>query len=330
MIMQKLIEILKIMKKNKYSTLWDEIFTLRKVNKLFLANDKLQDLENLITSKITEVEHKREAEMWKQKLEECEEISLLKVEVQEASTVMKDLESEDSWTLMRDTVDMKTYYRHEKNTPVHSFKINGNIPCNVFNLLVLVNEVDMYHTFVPLLHEARVIKGNNYRRIAYIKENLPWPFAPRDAVLYGYCIDNVEKSGNILVVFRSAIVGDLELNLKDVPPSVKQDVRCDCKIAGLLLKPTATKSTYVNFCSNVDPKLSHVPYWLLNMAVSQLVPLGLTMLAQKSNNLKGTEYEKRIKKDHNNLYREIRDTLYKYIPGIKIDFEINSSESNIT
>ena len=67
------------------------------------------------------------------------------------------------WVLMNESPTVATYYRNEANSPCHSIKMIGVVNSPLFNIVALVNEVDLYRTWIPFLKVAKQISGTDLR-----------------------------------------------------------------------------------------------------------------------------------------------------------------------
>ncbi len=66
-------------------------------------------------------------------------------------STLRDINQPLGWTLVRETDGVKTHYRHEDSTPVHSIKMEGVINSPALNIMAIMNEHSLYDTWIPLL-----------------------------------------------------------------------------------------------------------------------------------------------------------------------------------
>jgi len=206
---------------------------------------------------------------------------------------------------------LKTFYRHESSTPIHSIKLEGIVDSPIFNVLALINELDLYVNWCP--PQLKEVKCNGtisrFKKFVYMRSQVPWPLHHRDCCMYGYGVDLLEEKGCIVITVRSCTENEQERHSH--PSLPERHVRMDCKFGGTLLKPISTTRTHVTMLSNVDPKLGLVPYWILNFVTHQLSYQFFQMLRKNSMKMEGTEYEKRIQ-DQPKVYGELKDRLFLY------------------
>jgi hypothetical protein len=234
-------------------------------------------------------------------------------EVKEVTNLIDELNNNEGWTLVKEVDDIKTFYRHEPSTPVHSIKMQGIIDCPALNIMAVMNEHSLYHKWIPLINEVCLIKQlSNYRKVIYLNANLPWPLAPRDAVMYGYGVDYLEEE-TIVVMIRSCVEDDLPPQDAHLIPPPENFTRVDTKFAGVLLRPLSETSTYVTMMSNTDPKFTYIPYALLNWATKQLSFTMWSTLVERAKTIgmEGNEYEK-LMQDKPELYANIQQKLDVY------------------
>ena len=101
------------------TTLVEQIHTLYDAEKLFLARDKLKEIDSQTTARITN------------------DPILKKVE-QEAELAQRILDAinDDSWDLSTNNNNTQVYYREEGNA-LHSLKIVGMIDSPMFNVFAI-------------------------------------------------------------------------------------------------------------------------------------------------------------------------------------------------
>ena len=140
------------------------ILALYDQDKLTQAFPVLAELKRLLLSSLGAIEEREEggesalvpALMGIKRLLDAEpRFGSLESEIVEVEQVLGLMEGDDGWTLVKESERMKTWYRHVDGNPVHSIKIDALLNVPLFNLLSIINEVDLYVDWIPFLKESR-------------------------------------------------------------------------------------------------------------------------------------------------------------------------------
>jgi len=231
---------------------------------------------------------------------------------QETSHLLQEFHTLNGWSLVKKKNEVSTFYRHEEGDLMHSIRLEGVISCPIFDVLAVVYEVDLYPEWWPHIKECFTLKQiTNYRKIVYMRGELPWPLYNRDICLYGYGVDMLEESDTIIIAVRSCTSKDAEQFQVELPPLPNFHCRVECKFGGMMMKPLSENSTSVVMLCNVDPKLSGVPYWLLNWITKQVAHVMFEALRVKFSNIKGSIYEKRIL-EKPEIYQDAKNRIFSH------------------
>ncbi|EER02592.1 conserved hypothetical protein [Perkinsus marinus ATCC 50983] len=185
----------------------------------------------------------------------------------------------DGWVLQRDGEGIRTYYKHNKDTPsVHSFRIQGIIDCPFFDLMALLSEVDFYKDWIPsykflgIRDSKRIAEPRATQMLLHIVAALPWPFHNRDLVISvdGIdCIGPYEDPRQIVILLKSESGTSYEpyVSASDMPIPARGSTTCDIlKNSGATLTPMEDGKTFLQIVMHIDPHISCVPNWLIDMA----------------------------------------------------------------
>jgi hypothetical protein len=207
----------------------------------------------------------------------------LESEITEIELVLRLMESSEGWNLVKESARMRTWYRNEEGNPIHSIKIEATLDAPLFNILAIINEVDLYVDWVPFLKISReTLVLSKYRRGAFFHFGLPWPLSDRDASIYAYGVDMLQDRNMMTVLVRSIGEGFgadgagqtggiyAQQLLDAAPASAAGAVRVDVRMSGGLLKPLSPTSTQLILIANANPQMAIIPYWLLNFVTKQL------------------------------------------------------------
>lgn len=77
--------------------------------------------------------------------------SKLENERNEAWLLIHNLEDLTDWNLVHRQDGLKTYYKNEPSSPIHSLRVEGILNCNLLNILAVIIESDLYKNWVPFL-----------------------------------------------------------------------------------------------------------------------------------------------------------------------------------
>ncbi|KAF0982087.1 hypothetical protein FDP41_011948 [Naegleria fowleri] len=230
-----------------------------------------------------------------------------------AEQVMREFNSDDGWKLCVEKDKMQSFYK-DNGRGMHAVKVQGYISAPIFQVLSIFYEVDLYKSWVPQMRESLIIhKLAKYRFLAYFSFDLPWPFSPRDLISYAFAVDKLEKDGSIMVVVKGVTSESLPQH-KDVISKYENpnNVCSECEYSGFLVKYISPEETYVQIVGSVDPKLSYVPYWFINMVTDNASYLSMSKLRNVSAKVPHSEYQKRI--DVNDaIYGDIKRRLESHL-----------------
>jgi hypothetical protein len=299
----------------------------------FLADDKyLQVAESTaeVVNMLPELQANHIAE-------ELKDIQRTLLEIQGASSkIAEEVQrahaeldpSAEGWERMRDYDGISTLYKKEEGTDFHTLRVEGNVNAPLFNILAVFYEIDLFKLWLPTyqmlgLKESSVIgKISKTKLLADFKMNMPWPITNRDCVLSVTgvdCMDRKDDGTNPQIVCMLESRGGGEDTYNGQPVSAETDgfVRCDIIRGCVVLTPAETRSaaaddtaaaegegaaaggagTFVQIMCSVDPKLTMVPVWLINMVMRNFAFLILVQLRTTATTVQGTVYEQRIQKN---------------------------------
>jgi len=293
---------------SEFSSLIDQFIQLRSEDKLFLANKVLVRLEEGLKFFSGREGKERMQELHDQFNSRVGDfLAQFKTEIQELKVLLQDFSSTEGWNLVKEADGVKTFYKHESSTPVHSIRLEGVVESPLFDVTAVVYEADLYKNWWPLVKESRQIcQLSKFRKQVYMRADMPWPVWDRDVFLHGYGVDMLEED-TVVVMVHSSDTEEVAI------PS--RHVRMICSFGGFLAKPISATATKVIMLANVDPKMSYIPYTFLNLATKQLAHLMFQMLRRQCQKISGSEYEKRIK-ENPQVYSEIQQRLQLYFSTV--------------
>lgn len=241
-----------------------------------------------------------------------EDFKYIRLVNSEIRHLLEECESKDGWTQVNSTKGIITYYRKEATAKTHSFKVQGEVKAPLVNMLACVYEVDLFGKWMPNVEKAEMVKElSRFRMVAAAQFGLPWPIANREVTLLGYG----DVVGDAVAVYFRSVTETDTLPGFTLPAPPPKYVRADLKFGGMLFKPVDETTTLVTVVFNTDPKLTLVPYWLLNMISSKFCHYILMIMRTKAAaEFAGSEFEKRVQTNRR-VYGEIERRLKEDLKG---------------
>lgn len=64
----------------------------------------------------------------------------------------------------------------------HSFRVCGKVNVNLFNILAVVYEIDLFPNWFPFVDKAELLgTPTRFRKFTRVRAKLPWPLSSREA-----------------------------------------------------------------------------------------------------------------------------------------------------
>jgi len=199
----------------------------------------------------------------------------------------------------------------------YHIKTSFNEP--VDRILTLFNEIDLYPNWLPFVWEATRLHlvrgcGDHAQFIVFLKYALPWPIKSREAILYGFASDRIEK-GQVLVCAKSIPQGTTEWWGYSIPPG-GSSIRIDLSFKlGFVPHGKDYTETRMDMIIEIDPKID----WLSKKTVNYI---GRQFVTQMSNNIASicrrfdkSPYPARLKADESGAYRIMYECLSAFRRG---------------
>ena len=242
-------------------------------------------------------------------------------------------QTDEGWILQKDSKGVRTLNQnHPERRNIHSIRLDGVVNSPVFCLLALFHEVDLFSKWIPTysclgLQFGRLIDNPSPTElVVHLNIRIPWPFANRYCFFHCDGIDCMDDpTGAQIGVILSNLSSEAEYKVVDEgtktifhPPS------------GVLLTPLGDGTTKVQIVVNLDPQISFIPDWLIDIAVRNLAYLIMLQIRKAVEIVKNDpEYRKRMTDPdsafYNHIKRRIRESMpdeAKYIPADSSDEEI--------
>lgn len=196
--------------------------------------------------------------LWEQK-------AALRTTIKDDSELVQSLIDEWSktqeWEQSHKGDEYSVAFKQLTDSPFIKLKLEGTVPCSLFNFIAVINEIDLFTNWVPCIMGAglkackEVGRPSRLRVLGHLDIGFPWPLKGRDLAVDGFGVDLLEERGQVMIVLRNAPSADLPV--RDCP-------RVDLISGGALITPLGADQTMVSFIICADPKLDIIPTWLIN------------------------------------------------------------------
>lgn len=324
------------------SLLRNEILTLYNDAKIIQSFNKLNELENIILNEEKQLKN----DYLDHPISKLYKMSFLtfqsiKREHAEVQSLLERFNTEECWDkVVSNKNGIKTMFKKNADSPLFSVRVDSVINTNIFNILAILMEIDLYTRWVPSafgagLKDVQVFKDlDRFKKLAHFKCGLPFPFTNRDCVIYGYGVDLLEEENKILAIVRS--VDDMqeeienineereqEENLEDIstienalkeglniPKETSSYVRILVKEGGFLLTPIDDNSSTLSFIFTADPKMSYIPSYLINWGLKFSANYAMQTLITTSLNIDEVYQERMAQKS--DVYEYLKKRLEEH------------------
>lgn len=192
----------------------------------------------------------------------------------DCNELLRDIEDTSGWkTVKADGDGSGTYYRLDKPTGHHYFKVVSTTTANPIFLCGAIMELDLFNEWFPFCTVART-QGDvsRFHKSSHFVIGAPWPFADREAFIEGYGIDDLEQNDRLVIVAHSLYedAGPLPEGIRPPQPA-KGSVRCDIYYGGFLIQILTATTTRVSFIMSIDPKVPNLPQSALNWVSGKIL-----------------------------------------------------------
>jgi hypothetical protein len=210
--------------------------------------------------------------------------------------------------------NVKVSYRMIPGRPTVSIRIEGIMKAPILNILSLVYETDLFHTWVPLCKRSeQIAKVSRTKQIIRNCYGVPIPFINnRECQVYGYGVNALLTEYKQIMAVGRSVYGDAYKGF-DLRQPFKGHTRAHVEIVGAALRPKPNGEVEFKFVSNFDPKIKAMPYKLLNWFSRKFSKTLFKKVEKKARNLKGTEFERRMQDPaKRDFYDFIQETLKEF------------------
>eukprot|EP01094_Clydonella_sp_ATCC50884_P017553 TRINITY_DN3075_c0_g1_i1.p1 TRINITY_DN3075_c0_g1~~TRINITY_DN3075_c0_g1_i1.p1 ORF type:complete len:310 (+),score=113.75 TRINITY_DN3075_c0_g1_i1:93-1022(+) len=286
---------------------------------LFQAHDQLLKLDAVLeeNSESAEVAAFKDTVMKEQE----DLITQLRFDVKDCTSLLEDLMSDEDWELGVEKATIKTFMKSHPDLDHTLITVKGRceVEAPVQNVVMLMNEIDLYHKWVPLVKSGEnMLEMNPFDKMMHVFFNFPMPInfvmSARDVVFHGYVVKKDEDGKPAWVVnVRDARPEEEERMKRDYNFEIEEQskgyVRCQLVNGGMHLVPHGRNKCTVECELSVNPQLN-LPTSIVGLLCRKFAYMFFEMLSKRSVKL-GKEYNDRVDKE---LYATIRDDLEKAFP----------------
>ena len=154
-------------------------------------------------------------------------------------------------------------YKYFEGDDAVTIKVEGLMNAPLLNLCGLCYEVDLFHTWVPLMKRSdKLAQISRTKQISRNLYSFPLPFVKnRELLMYGYGVNALNTKHKCIMAVGKTVEGLFKG--VQIPEIAKGCIRAISPISGATFTPVGENKVFFRFVSNFDPKMK-VPYSILN------------------------------------------------------------------
>jgi hypothetical protein len=178
------------------------------------------------------------------------------------------------------------------------------------HILAVLAEMDLMKNFISRFEDIALL-GNitPFRLLVHSKIKMPMMVANRDLILQGFGVVN-EKEKTILIPCKS-IAAHNYFDV-DLPKENSSYKRIDLVVGFFHIKCIGENTYCLTNCYNVDPKVSVIPWFVINTVIKEINYYILEGLKKQIENGDKEIYEKRIQ-EKIKFYDKIREQMLSFV-----------------
>lgn len=210
------------------------------------------------------------------------------------------LEDKNWATHIDDGENVKIKYKPRENSNMYDFLMEGTINAPLLNIISVINEIDLFTTWIPrytipfkigLRESRKTHQIGQIDQLVYFVADAPWPISDRDMHLLINASDDIESNNRIVITMKSYEPSQHPEYPQDVPQPNSGVVRMFLD-GGIVIEPRSPTSSYLRLAWNVDPKLN-TPSWLLNFVTKTILKTAFEELRNACMKASDGEYKAR-------------------------------------
>ena len=169
------------------------------------------------------------------------------------------LYAQANWELVDQEEDITVYVRKQEGSQIKEVKIEGQIKCELSELVKALEDVEGQTAWVESTIKATILdKQDAAHFIFYQSTDMPYPVKDRDVVLR-YSRQQDPNTKTVTIEFRN-VEGQ-----KDIHDDY---VRIPDIYSGYTLKPDGAGHVSLDYILKIDPG-GKMPKWVINMAITK-------------------------------------------------------------
>ncbi len=205
-----------------------------------------------------------------------------------------------------------SWFSYERDVNTITIGAKTTIKCSLLKIIAILAEVDIMNKFVSRFDSiVKLQEYSMFRWLVQIRLKMPFPVTNREmiAMCFG-CVDPQERS--IFMPFRS--VSEQHYGLFQVPQEDKNFLRIEIIFGFFHITYLDEETVQVINCYNVDPKVSLIPWFLLNTFLREISYYIMNDLKKHIEEVDFAIYEERIKRNkkfYNHIIEMITEKIMK-------------------
>ena len=246
----------------------------------------------------------------------CSKMEAVVSESDHIRLLLKDLRSDDTWHLVKQTKaegGITVHYRNEEGSPIHSVKthtiLEGVDATGFVRICSLFLESDLFPLWAPgnIIESSEVLASpSKFRQIIHQKLNFGKfsPISPRDSIVEGRGYHLADD--NAVLILASSVS---KSPYCDVPPKSKSRVRIDLQQAFYIELLPGNRVLFRQI-SHDDLKLRFMPAFVVNWLSQGAMPIGfIHSLKSVLRRYESAEFHQRMQQ-RRDLYGEIEERVH--------------------
>jgi hypothetical protein len=292
----------------------DELETLLRQMEEHMALDRLLEARSVVDQIQREV--KQQNQSYNNTIISPERQRLMDHIIQESDHIQEmlhDLHSSEGWTLSNRRKGVDVYYRQVPDSQIHAVKTYTTLEDisiqDFVHLCSLFFEGDLMPEWFPnnFMDSLELLaEPSKYRQIfrCILKFHF-LPISDRELIAEGVGYDLRDQ--NAYLGFTKSIESS---EYCDIPPPKRRPVRMESRMVfHFQLLPNERKVKYCQI-SHDNMHLRFVPAFVINYIAQGIVPAEfISAISRILQNYEGTEWERRLKNERRDFYKEIEERL---------------------
>ena len=232
----------------------------------------------------------------------------------ETRELMQEFLDDKDW-VTENAGSVQVSYKKVPGTPTVSLRCEGVVEVPIFNFISLVYETELYPDWVPFCRSCKMVERVSRSKKIIFSEFDVVKVAKRAVCLVGYGYNLLNTDGLVMIVSKSVESGNLS-----------KYTMAKLNFFGCLIRPLTENSIQVKIISNFDPKISFLPYSLLNWLVRKMAKTIFEKITEESKKFENSEYPKRMLLPENlEFYEHLQRSRDEYLEKLRLAREVKNN-----